>query len=452
VLVQNVIEIRRSAQRQFYDIQIEPGSVIGQLRANEQAFANWTDENGNNQTITVFLPISPADIEIRSKGKYHDAGWLVELIDTTGTDFEARIGEIGVGSISGIMILDGGAGYAVGDSLVVDNGDTGGFGLRVVVAAVDGTGMVTKLNIVNSGQAYNALPLITGPKGGKFLPYSDTIGRVQAINISSVGRNHPDQTTEATTITRGVITDPIGVFQTGESLTLVGDCVIDENFNSILAEDGTRILNEDVNSQTTPATISAVVGNIIELDGQVSRRAIGIEAATGAGVFLAEDGSIMINEISSAELNRRTIVGALSGASCRILDMDATDVLFSPGVLALTGSRFSNLDGKVSEYTKRIQDSKFYQDFSYVIKSAQSLDTYRNIVQKLIHPAGFAMFGEIHAETKLSMGLRVIDLFQNLVNIETFLALGFKVADSKTTISFSSSSKLGSTYESLVPV
>lgn len=41
----------------------------------------------------------------------------------------------------------------------------------------------------------------------------------------------------------------------------------------------------------------------------------------------------------------------------------------------------------------RIQDSFFYQEFSYAIKSRRTLDKYKDIAKKVIHPAGIALFG-----------------------------------------------------------
>jgi hypothetical protein len=41
-----------------------------------------------------------------------------------------------------------------------------------------------------------------------------------------------------------------------------------------------------------------------------------------------------------------------------------------------------------------LEDNRFYQTFSYVIKVNQSIDTYRTIIKSLIHPAGLALFGE----------------------------------------------------------
>jgi hypothetical protein len=43
--------------------------------------------------------------------------------------------------------------------------------------------------------------------------------------------------------------------------------------------------------------------------------------------------------------------------------------------------------------SNRIQDSFFYQEFSYAIKSRRTLDKYKDIAKKVIHPAGIALFG-----------------------------------------------------------
>ena len=41
-----------------------------------------------------------------------------------------------------------------------------------------------------------------------------------------------------------------------------------------------------------------------------------------------------------------------------------------------------------------IQDSKYYQAFSYVLKINEKLETYKSAVKTLIHPSGMALFGE----------------------------------------------------------
>jgi hypothetical protein len=54
-----------------------------------------------------------------------------------------------------------------------------------------------------------------------------------------------------------------------------------------------------------------------------------------------------------------------------------------------------------------IQDSRYYQAFSYVLKIDEQLESYKSIVKTLIHPTGMALFGEydIRNEFDLSAGI-----------------------------------------------
>ena len=55
---------------------------------------------------------------------------------------------------------------------------------------------------------------------------------------------------------------------------------------------------------------------------------------------------------------------------------------------------FSTNDGFLDNY-KRIQDSFFYQKFSYVLRTGANTDDWKNAFSRLVHPAGFIFFGEI---------------------------------------------------------
>ena len=55
---------------------------------------------------------------------------------------------------------------------------------------------------------------------------------------------------------------------------------------------------------------------------------------------------------------------------------------------------FSNNDGFLDNY-KKIQDSFFYQKFSYVLRTGTNTDEWKNPFARLVHPAGFIFFGEI---------------------------------------------------------
>ena len=56
--------------------------------------------------------------------------------------------------------------------------------------------------------------------------------------------------------------------------------------------------------------------------------------------------------------------------------------------------------GKLSNANQRLQDSFFYQDYSYVIKSKTSITEWRDLIKKTTHPAGFQLFGEMVIESE----------------------------------------------------
>jgi alpha-tubulin suppressor-like RCC1 family protein len=67
---------------------------------------------------------------------------------------------------------------------------------------------------------------------------------------------------------------------------------------------------------------------------------------------------------------------------------------------------FLNDDGKLSD-AKFIQDSFYYQQFSYVIKVSESFDFYESFVKDLIHPSGLKLFGNFLSENFISSGAKV---------------------------------------------
>jgi len=56
--------------------------------------------------------------------------------------------------------------------------------------------------------------------------------------------------------------------------------------------------------------------------------------------------------------------------------------------------RFYDTTTNLLSSKSKLQDNHYYQDFSYVIRSAMPLYTFKTAIKKLIHPAGYALFGD----------------------------------------------------------
>ena len=62
------------------------------------------------------------------------------------------------------------------------------------------------------------------------------------------------------------------------------------------------------------------------------------------------------------------------------------------------GGRFLNNNSFLSD-SKVLQDSKYYQIFSYVIETSLQVNKYKDLLKRLIHPAGMEMFGNLSLQS-----------------------------------------------------
>ena len=69
---------------------------------------------------------------------------------------------------------------------------------------------------------------------------------------------------------------------------------------------------------------------------------------------------------------------------------------------------------------QRLQDNFFYQVYSYVIRSKTALQTYKQFVNDLLHPAGTKMFGEFTQTSNVSVGTSVASNVSTKTSTSTF--------------------------------
>lgn len=84
-------------------------------------------------------------------------------------------------------------------------------------------------------------------------------------------------------------------------------------------------------------------------------------------------------------------------ANGEILSVDNMNVATIVELVTYPGVH-TTFDGHCSN-AKKLQDSRYYQEFSYVIRSNISFPTYERAVKDLIHPAGTRLFGELAINT-----------------------------------------------------
>ena len=88
-------------------------------------------------------------------------------------------------------------------------------------------------------------------------------------------------------------------------------------------------------------------------------------------------------------------VTASDGKTFQILEGNPATAAAKNDFLTKIDGNYASDVGFPSVTGQRIQDSKFYQSHSYVIKVGRTINDYRSVVKQLLNPAGTIFFGEV---------------------------------------------------------
>lgn len=102
---------------------------------------------------------------------------------------------------------------------------------------------------------------------------------------------------------------------------------------------------------------------------------------------------VFVNDVQREDFEPKVIVNTTTNTLDYSLEFDSNLDVDDVVTIYRSGS-FSTNDGFLSDF-KKIQDSFFYQKFSYVLRTGTNSDLWKNAFNRLVHPAGFIFFGEI---------------------------------------------------------
>ena len=238
--------------------------------------------------------------------------------------------------------------------------------------------------------------------GPIFINHGRSIRHVNTPNNRLLGENLETFITEST--------PDVSSVSSGKALydQVIFDGDQSDGLGNILFEDGGRILNENSGNNllldgTDESGSDAgsellmeneTLGDQLALDGTTS-------IATDAGdEVLLEPGSNVFNLVGDT-------ITSSNGATAKILSQGTATAEASFGTTSTRIGRYSDNDSHISDKDIRVQDSYFYQQFSYEVRVNAAISEYMNELKASVHPAGFAPFGKIAISTQLSAGIGV---------------------------------------------
>ena len=462
-IVENVFKFRIGAN-EVSEFILNADTITGTFQTSEEIRGTANDED--DIFIKANITGIPEAVTFTNDGTLYEAEENI-AITAGGTGAIVQVDNIGRGGLTDLFISNAGSGYSIGDELVFDNSGTTGSGAAGFVSVVNG-GITpengTDLQIIfedNSGSVLletasdglSTILLETDEPGTVIL--EDGFKLIQE-DSATTERYEPDyllqDTDYSSTITDHIVLETntqIGDSFNGDKIvqeegTGTGDItdvhlrnpgnnydklpIISVNSESELGNNGkilcygdeigriitSKIVESGAQYELSPSptlslrtkVIVAGVSGSFVIGGTVNGETSDGTAITATVIGYDSDrGILTLSDATGTFGSETTITDALSFATGTVKTLDQATATTSVGAVAVTSGAFINQDGHASENTMKIQDSLYYQDFSYVIKVGQSINLWRDSFKKTIHTGGFYVTGQVNIETTINAGI-----------------------------------------------
>ena len=399
----------------------------------DRQYVYYIDDIGNPLEFRIVPMLTT--ITVNDSGTGYSAGTLLQ-VDTapgdSGVGAIAQISSIFQGSVTGINILNSGANYQVNDLVQFQSSaEIGGSGAFAFVSDVSTSGMnyieaTSPQDIDYTGRGVSGLPVhfeklqdilndtpvtrtmyfsVHGPGVARF------DGDLTNISVGDYGGTVKwdyfrvyieDTLAEAEASTSPVISLTDQPF-IDEEEDIVNDKIIRVEFSySISGATYDEGLGETAEIGAVMDMLFLADGSIREIklvnSGSGYRRVptVQVVSATGTGAAVRARGDNIgkIKEVKVLNQNFGALYYEPPTIDLSNYGGGDASVTLGIGSIARHPGSFRNDDGHLSE-AKYLQDNKYYQTFSYVLRTGLSIENYRDTIKKLVHPAGMELFGEV---------------------------------------------------------
>jgi hypothetical protein len=404
-LIATVIKFREGANL-IAEINLDANSVTGTFTAGE--IVTTTDTSLDLQiSATVKGIVTGGNVSVG--GAYYSTRDPVSVTGGGGNNAATAIIEsAGAGSIDEIVIENGGSGYTAGEELRFNLTDTEGKDVRAKIAVVggafnleqatspdnitteDGDLIVTddEIQYISKEQTVGELDHLTLEDGGQIvleeqtftdLGVSAEIGQITKIEMINRGNGFiklPLVLDNATSTGAGA-----SLFAASTVSPMVGhvEGISITNFGLDYSSSPTITLNRNI-------LVQNVVGSFVSGDTVTSHTATVVDFDSARNIL----------ELStSVDFNNGDTITSVTGATATVYQSTHARATSTIGTVGTTVGQFVTDRGKVSADTMRIQDSNYYQDYSYVVRIGESINQWRESVRRSVHPAGWNVFGEV---------------------------------------------------------
>ena len=362
-----------------YNYSSAPTPVLGKEISNREFFIEVSDVYGDDNDNVSFVTTAErlqgqaGIVEVNSAGlEYTEIPPALGLYKKQGDRASTRVNLAPVNSleetsIASVTVFNGGARYVNPTAIFFDRTVSKGAGAKASVTVSNG--VVTAIDMLAGGTGYIDPDVILVEESGKFISTTNNIGRIDAMKISDPGLKVSADSTlrpELQIITRIIVRTPNGNFIEGQS---VYQGTVDKPL---------------------------VTAKIVSYDSKIQQ--LTLEKV---------DGQLKAGE----NINNYFGVSAMV-----VLQGEADTRVQIDGTAEPEGS-FINDTSMIGTDYARIQDSYYYQWFSYNIQSPLQKVQYETFVQDIVHPSGFIQFAELDINKSIKASVESEEVYISTVVI-----------------------------------
>ena len=302
--------------------------------------------DGTADRIYVVNQESEIDIPYGMEATDHIV--LEDLVADTGYNGNKIVQQnaTGIGDITDIRMIASGSGYTTLPTATIDGNRHIGLESSTSSEVSD----FSRIQFESGGRVLNESSFaVLNVQGATVIPYGDDIGRATSLNIIEHGID----------------------FTSAPTLAFPHYAILKTVSGTISAD------------ETFTSNVSGATGTVIDFTAPLLKY-------TATTSELVETDTVTFSGTETAVVAK---TDPLTGTA-------------TIGAQITTSGKYINQDGHISEGSKKIQDSLYYQDYSYVVRVAESINKWRDALKRSVHPSGFYVTGEVNIQTRLAGGVK----------------------------------------------
>jgi len=262
-------------------------------------------------------------------------------------------------------------------------------GDKIVQQNATGVGDITDVRMIASGSGYTTLP-------------TATIGGVRHLGLENATSSDTSDFSRIEFEKGGTVLNESDF----ATLNVQGATVIPFGENIGRATSLT-IIEHGINFTSAPTLEFPRYAVLKTVSGAISANETFTSNVSGAtGTVVDFTAPLLKYTATTSELVETDTVTFSGNTTAVVAKTDPLTGTATVGSQVTTSGKYINQNGHVSEGSKKIQDSLYYQDFSYVIRVAESINKWRDSIKRAVHPSGFYVTGEVNIQTRLAGGVK----------------------------------------------